>query len=403
MTHGRMLVIGTYPITEAQHGGQKRTRAIVDAYRQVCNEVKYVAVFHKGYYEDYASGDIAVGAETIQKLNQNPQFADVIMGDAVYDDPQAHQKIVELLDSYRPDIIHIEQPYPYLGLKKILAERDHKPKLIFGSQNIEFEMKKQIFAGLGTDKDLARDIIAKTKKLEEDFSKEADLLVAVSKNDEAAHIKMGAKNAVVAQNGITPVAYSPAKLQWWQNFMDREYKVKRKIVFVGSAHPPNWFGFNKMVGTALGFIPSDTRLFLVGGISEYFTGTLNRREAEDFCFWQRAVPCGKPDDESLAALLADADVIILPITDGGGSNLKTAEAILNDKKVVATKFAFRSFEHLQKLPNLYISDDPEEFKANIVKALDAPHHKRTPAQQELAESVLWQNCLAELREKVGEL
>ena len=123
MTHQRMLVIGTYPITQAQHGGQKRTRAIVDAYQQVFKQVKYVAVFHKGYYEDYASGDIAVGPETIEKLNQNPQFADVIMGDAVYDDPVARQKMVELLDDYQPDIIHIEQPYPYLGLKKILAER----------------------------------------------------------------------------------------------------------------------------------------------------------------------------------------------------------------------------------------------------------------------------------------
>ena len=87
-----------------------------------------------------------------------------------------------------------------------------------------------------------------------------------------------------------------------------------------------------MVSLKLGFLPTYARIYIAGGVSDYLMKTINSHSIEDLTFWQRAIACGRVSEKKLNNLLTDTDVIILPITEGGGSNLKTAEAFIANKK-----------------------------------------------------------------------
>ncbi len=108
-------------------------------------------------------------------------------------------------------------------------------------------------------------------------------------------------------------------------------------------------------------------------------------------------------EESLGALLKIADIILLPITEGGGSNLKTAEALIANKKIVATPHALRSFEWAEDLPNIRIAKTKKQFTAAILDSLRTDFVERSPRQSELVKQVLWTNQLKQLQAKVDAL
>jgi hypothetical protein len=181
--------------------------------------------------------------------------------------------------------------------------------------------------------------------------------------------------------------------------------VEKTAVFVGSAHPPNWAGFLRMIGKGLGFVPGNARIVAAGSISDFFDREVHEDslDIQDVTFWKRAISAGRLSEEKLRAIINVADIILLPITEGGGSNLKTAEAIIADKKVVTTSHALRSFEWFRDFPNVWVEDDPAKFKKAITIAFTATKKERTDRQQKQAEAVLWENCLKSLIKNMREL
>jgi len=95
--------------------------------------------------------------------------------------------------------------------------------------------------------------------------------------------------------------------------------------------------------------------------------------------------------------------MLLPITEGGGSNLKTAEAILANKKVVTTSHALRSFEWFKDFPNVWVADTKQKFQDSITKAIKTPFVERTAAQKKQTQKVKWESCLADLIKEVKAL
>ena len=402
MIKKNILIVTTYPIKNAQHGGQKRTRAIYEAYRAKFSNVKFVAVYFRGYYPVAATTDIAVGPIGEARVQGSPWTGDIIVSEAIMSDPTVKQKMTEMLREFRPDIIHIEQVYPYMGLKALLAELKLSPKLVFGSQNVEYGMKEEILLGAGVEPDKAKAVADQIYEWEVELARDCDLLAAVTKADLKEHEDMGATKSVLAPNGIDRVVASDSALAHWKHYFEQR-GIKRTILFVGSAHPPNWAGFETMIGSRLGFLALDTRLILAGSISDYFQREYTKERLDHVTFWQRAVAAGRVSDDSLAALLQMADVIALPITEGGGSNLKTAEAILSGKKLVATDHAFRSYEQYLDLPNIWRTNDPDKFRHYLLEALEAPYQQRTTEEEKLAGKVSWSHVMTNLVEEVAAL
>jgi hypothetical protein len=391
-----ILIINTFPIVSALTGGQKRQQAIVRAYADsgAFRTVQYVGIFFREHHKQFAATDIALPSELTETMRQSPHTGDIVSGEAIYDNPTVKRKMTALLLTLKPDIIQIEQVFPYLGMKKLLAEIGMQPKIIFSSHNVEAPHKREILESVGMPEAAIKPIVAKIHAAEIELTKQSDLVIACTETDRLYYEKHGAKRSVTARNGMAPIKTTEAaKAAWRQRFAAEG--VAKTALFVGAAHPPNWVGFLRMIGMGMGFMPFGTRLVLAGGICDYFqNNTKEPYNPYHVTFWQRVLAAGRPDDDSLGALLMLADVIVLPITEGGGSNLKTAEAVLTGRPVVGTSHAFRSFEELMHLPNVHIADKPEDFRAAIVRAMQAPSQPRSAEQQQLADSVLWKNCLA---------
>lgn len=400
----KVLLLSTYPIKNPQHGGQKRTHAIYEAYRQNFSAVRSSAVFFKNFYAHHGQYDIPLGPEGERRAMQSPLTGDIVCGEAIHNDPIVKKQMVALLADFKPDIIHVEQPFPFLGLQPLLQELNSSPKIVFGSQNIEAPMKKEILEGADASNEATVEAVKLIDKLERTLSKQCDLVIACTKADLKAHKDMGATNLVLAQNGIAPSTSTPRAAAYWEKKFN-EMAVDHIALFVGSAHPPNWAGFLSMVGKGLGFVPYNSRIVAAGSISDYFDReiTENNLNIEDVTFWLRAYSAGRLSEAKLCALIMKADVILLPITEGGGSNLKTAEAILADKKVVTTSHALRSFEWFRDFPNVWVADTKVAFQNSIVEALRTPHKARTKQQQQKARQVEWNNCLKDMVESVGKL
>jgi hypothetical protein len=393
MIQKKILVLAPYPIKNPQHGGQKRIKALVDYYRTLFTEVKFVAIFDKAGYQDYDHDDIAVGTpELLERLKQ-PESNELTLGEAVDSDIHIRSPLAKILREYNPDVLHVEQVYLYLGLAPLLQELDLHPRLIFGSQNIESRMKKEIFKGLNIPTKTAMEVIERIEKLERQFSQEADLVIAVSEEDAKVHTAMGARRYVVAPNGIEKTESTKQGQAPWVTFK-RKHDIATAITFIGSGHPPNWIGFLKTVGDDLSFLPQKANILIAGGVASYFEKTYKYETKAFPKFWKGALPVGRLSEDALAGLIHETDILLLPITSGGGSNLKTAEAILSGKKVVATTYAFRAFEQYLSLPNIYIANTKRAFQKALVRAVTTPYKKRTDAEQALAEKVQWRYCLS---------
>lgn len=384
-------MIATYPIKMAQHGGQRRVAAIVEEYRKVFKSVKFVAVYSPDYYKHHGKDDIAVKGMIREETRNSPYIGDIICGQAIFSDPHVKKRMTQLLKSFKPDIIQIEQVFPYLGIKPLLKELNLDPKIILSSHNIEYTHKKSILDNSVYQYQSAE--ATKTiRECEQDLAKNANLITAVSAEDAKALKKMGAKSVVVAPNGIAKTIKTARSEDEWKLFKQQR-GLNDIAVFIGSAHPPNWHGFLAMVGDRLGFLSNSQQLILAGSISDYFENSFNDIRPEHVTFWRRAYAAGRLSDESLAGLISESDVILLPITEGGGSNLKTAEAILSGKKIVATSYAFRSFEEYLNLPNIFIANEPNEFRNKIIEAFKTEYVDRTEEQINLANRVQWHYCL----------
>jgi len=401
-TEKKILVISNYPILEPLHGGQKRVAAIVKEYKKVFSEVKFVAIFVREQYPIYSKDDIYLTGEWAEKIKGNYLTSDIEIGKAMVESPDTRRKIEKLLILFQPDIIQVEQVFPFIGLKVILKDLKIHPKIVYSSQNIEAPMRREIMEISGAKKEDVREAFSVINDTEIYLAKNADLLTVVSKSDGDCYLSNGAKKYVLAMNGTGPIiSNSNAKLYWKKYFQQRF--VKKVALFVGSGHVPNLFGLTNMVGFRVGFIPSDSKIVIVGSVGQALSDHFDKEDILNSPFWRRVTNLGVIKREPLDGLLEYVDVILLPIIKGGGSNLKTAEAILSGKKIVATSFAFRGYEQFLKLPNIWIADTHDDFRKAVSEAFNTPTKKRTAEDVKLANNVKWDSSLKGMIAEVAKL
>jgi glycosyltransferase involved in cell wall biosynthesis len=162
-------------------------------------------------------------------------------------------------------------------------------------------------------------------------------------------------------------------------------------------------GFIDMVGTKLGFLPWGVCLLICGSVSDLMRGRIAAKDAENVTFWQRAMVMGTLSEDELGAVLLSADVVILPITQGGGSNLKTAEALVSGRPIVATTFAFRGYEEYLTFSGVQVADTPAAFRTAILEALEQRPRPRSAEEADMVRRLFWDHRLAPIVEALGGL
>ena len=392
MTPANILILGSYPCLAPMHGGQIRLAEIAAAYRRSGANVRVCSVFDGPSYAVQPHGPfdhIYPRESAFRQWKQQavPLIDDLTGGHYAAQDPQAYQTLTQHLTQPLA-ILHIEQPWLLpLALRWRSEGLLQGTRLIYGSQNLEAPLKAAILRQYGIAQGDA--IANEIDQLERQACREADLTLAVSESDRHTLQTYTDRPVLLAANGIAAWQASDTALKHWRERLP----VAPFALFVGSAHPPNISGFFDMFGDSLGFLPPNTRLVVVGSVGP----ELLRHPR--FQRWlplnqSRLQVLGMVDDAALAAVKTLAHLFVLPITEGGGSNIKTAEALYSGTQVLGTPVSFRGFDKFLALPGVHQHAEPAAFRQTVYSLLQTPTPAPDLASQALRQTLLWQHTLA---------
>lgn len=276
-----------------------------------------------------------------------------------------------------PDAIIFDHPWMWTEAKK-LKERYPEVKLIHSSHNIEFRLKSDLLVGLSED--TIDEVIRFLEDTEIEIAEQSDLVICVTESDAAWFRRNGAKNVIAINNGTNA-------------FLSEVKSSKHYVLVVGSGHPPNIEGSIKYFKNAVDWLPDSTDLIFVGTMCDGLRGKLGPERNEYHDTTIRFL--GKRSDEELDKLIESANVIALPIPYGGGSNLKTAEALVSGRPVVGTFVAFRGFESFSLSENVVVVDTKSHFREAIA---DACRYKIETVYRKDSEKLTWSGTTNKLKE-----
>jgi glycosyltransferase involved in cell wall biosynthesis len=191
------------------------------------------------------------------------------------------------------------------------------------------------------------DAIKYLREVEEEIAKECDLILCVTELDKLWFQNNGAANVIASNNGTTTTP-------------QRVSSTNKYALVIGSGHPPNVEGSIKYLYDAATWMPNNSMLVYLGDIGKRLRENVGKEisliNSTEVLF------LGVKSNEELEKLIASASVILLPIPYGGGSNLKTAEALASGRPIVGTTKSFRSFQPFANSRNVVITDDVDEFR-----------------------------------------
>jgi glycosyltransferase involved in cell wall biosynthesis len=391
--------LSTYPVEVPRHGGQARVANIVRTYEAAGIATRVIAVYQSEIYWKGVVGahDVAFPLDSPHREPGLPLCTDVASGDFAVKDPQAWGAIEQTIASFKPEVIQLEQPWLWPVVERLRADERSSPfRVVYSSQNVEAPLKRGVHAGQPDE--ITEAVVRRIAGLERDVVLGADLTIAVTESDAATYREWGARRVVVASNGIAERTVDQACLRAWETRLDE----RRFALFVGSAYPPNIHGFWEMFAPSMAFLAPDERVLVAGGIADVLLDTPAYR------LWERInasriMLVGPQSEQDLAALIALASCIVLPITIGGGSNIKTAEAIFSGKPVVGTTLSLRGFERALGLPHVYRTDVTSEFRRLVKAALDRSLPPGGPDRPDVRRSVLWSETLKGLPAEIAAL
>jgi hypothetical protein len=358
----------------------------VDAYRSWGHDVQVLGVLGSPHYGAEDGFLSFPGAHNLARITKSSfLLEDYSIGRLFEIDSRCYRKLSGLVEG-TPEIIHVEQPWLVKFADRYRKEFATDAKILYGSQNIEYRLKEDILKQY-VELDLAEKLSLKVKRIEIDAINASDAIICVSESDLAWVKEQADKPVALAQNGVNPWGLSEIGFQKAKVYS----KEFRYALYCASAHPPNLFGFLDMFGGGFGSLKPDERLIVAGGVGTLILG--DNRFLESAKLAERVLIAGQVDKLCLDGLLNNAHCIVLPLTMGGGTNLKTAEAILSCKYVVATTKAMRGFEHFIGESGIYVADSREEFKRALRFVMGLPALSLTEPEVKFRKSVLWANCL----------
>ena len=115
-------------------------------------------------------------------------------------------------------------------------------------------------------------------------------------------------------------------------------------------------------------------LWVLGSVGSCFLGEAVDFRQEDFPWLHILGPVSS--DDITSAIMCSSGVI-LPLWEGGGSNLKTAQALLSGKCVLGSNFSFRGFEHFSNEPGVSLAPDAGGLARLLVEAHPLKKYSRT--------------------------
>ncbi|MDX3805314.1 MAG: glycosyltransferase [Bosea sp. (in: a-proteobacteria)] len=360
---GNVLILSTYPIAEPRHGGQLRVLNMKRAYESAGWAVVPIAIYPDESYSVSQVGphDIPFPVSSPYRLfaGQRIPLIDDLQSGNFASAPDGGFNRVLAVAPESIDVIQVEHPWLWpLAIKLRQHPKFSSSLLVYSSHNIEAPLKAEILkAYTGSSINHVVDAIT---TLEKRATREADLVLAVTDQEAEIMRDWGGELIVVAPNGIEPwTVKEEISLPWKERLPKAPW-----LLYVASAHPPNFTHFGEIFAGSLACFSPTSRLVVAGAVSEHLYRTISATRWNSLNF-SRIQLLFELSDMDLSAVKSLAHGFLLPIPFGGGSNIKTAEAIYSGKYVVGTSAAFRGYEAYIDLPEIRIGRDAAGLHAAI--------------------------------------
>jgi hypothetical protein len=278
-------------------------------------------------------------------------------------------------------IIIFEQPWAWNEVKR-LKNSNPNSILIYSAHNIEHQLKERVLRPIFGKRVVG--IAKQIKDLEIEIAKTVDYLIAVSKEDASWYAQHSIKPPIVAQNG-TSIRESIIHNQSEERF---PYGL-----VIGSAHPPNIEGCLRYLDDPELWLPRSTQIIVAGSLSIALRdswGHLQNRWGQQ-CV--NLIP--EVNDFDLMELISGSHLLLLPIAYGGGTNLKTPEALASERPVVGTEQAFRGFRDFSRGDSISVVDNSLDFKLATIQNLMKPKQKFVKRN---VSNLIWDQTLGSIRD-----
>lgn len=381
----RILHLTPYPTRLPRHGGQVRAHHTARVLEAAGCTVERMAVFSRSHHPT-DSEPPAVDLDAARTAGRFPglwQVLDMTTSEQAANDAGCFEQFVRRAEAAQPDIVVLEEPWLWPAVRRWRERGSPAPPVIYNAHNIESRSKAAILAETALAE--AAGIVDEVAALEQELARSAAAASATTADDAAIIAGWMGRPVAVAANGtvLRGVGHLhgilPEPLEPWHSY----------LLFVGSAHAPNATGFCDLVLPGLSVLRCGRLIVVAGGVGELIRARLEGH-ALSYLARDRIVLLGVVGELALSCLLGNARGVLLPITYGGGSNLKTPEALVSGLPILGTSCAFRGFERYAGLPGVAIADDPAAFAAGM-RALLAT---RTPAAPLVApQDLLWDSTL----------
>lgn len=343
---------------------------------------------------DAGPDDIVLPKPINEWVFRMPHDFEMRITHAVQMDKILSHRVKRLLRASRPEIVWLEHPFLWPLIKRFWFS-----KVCYSSHNVEWTAKRDF---LKHQQVFDPHCVNQIKHAEEELSWRASFILCCSDSDKAAFDHLNS-NVIVVANG----ADKPHVADWaaaGARFRSTGAFEAPTFTYVSSAHAPNLLGFVDLVVEPMRkhARAADVVVLLVGGICNLYQGWL-AKNGPIANVNVVTVPDATEDEKNLAILRSDA--VLLPITNGGGTNLKTAEALLSGRPIVGTNVAFRGHESRLDAPGVYIANDGAAFCSHMMRiaaarpgSRDGPGFVRREAD---IDGISWDSILHSARAGVG--
>ncbi len=353
----RILIMGMFPKVGVNFGGRQRILAFIRYYQSKGFQVSYASVggikrwpWLAPFFEDIR---LSPYFEAQRQLAGNKELFLCSKG---ADDQDTQNRISKFLESLRPTLIQIEQPHlwPLISETSFFKTQRSQFKLFYDAHNLEYKHLTEAIRFNSSFGD--SDSVEKLRRAEENLISQSDLVFATS-HEEAAEMKRLNAKVIRVPNACETYSRNLITRWIWQAKRDRKFLA----LVPGSDHWPNIQGFQQYIEPILSTLPENWELWIAGALSNAVKDRLPDSKSQN-------IRClGNLSKASWIELIHLSDLLILPITQGAGTNLRTAEALTYARTVALTPHALRGFEEHAKREGVSIVNSSGDI-ASIMKS-----------------------------------
>jgi len=334
----RALQICYYPVRHVIAGGQIRVSELAGLITGLGYERKFLGIYP--HRNDGWPTDFSISPTANDWVFRVPYDFEMRLSDVILLDRRFHNSVLAAAEAFDPSLLWFEHPFLWPVFRDWANRRHTRTKIVYSSHNVEWAMKSEM---LERQQLVDDHCVQRLYATERDLLFSSDIVLCCSDDDHNIYRRHGRPDTVVVPNGATwPELAMDTDEKELSRFRKKIPSAKYCLTFISSCHEPNWFGLRDLVlphMKAGGLLQSAT-LILMGDICKLY---------EAWCLSMGeqipGVICvGRVTEAEKSAIFKLADIVVLPITAGGGTNLKTAEALMSKRVVVATDIAFRGFE-----------------------------------------------------------